>query len=86
MSYIRWPFAMGVGLHIVFLFTRIRLLDIACIGNGCSSLVFADFPVSVIYFAFSDRLLILFSLVVGSVLWGLWGLAIYRLLRYLFHE
>lgn len=86
MSYLRAPFIAGFFLHSVLLFSRIRISDLSCMGRDCGSIVWADLPLSVIYLAFPDGVLILVSLFVGGILWGLWGLAIHRGLRFFFRE
>lgn len=86
MSYLRAPFVAGFLLHIVLVVSRVQFLDLACAGRDCSPLIWADLPLSVIYLAFPDGALIVASLLLGSVLWGLWGLGLHRLLRLIFRE
>jgi len=74
-------FFVGVILHLFFLWTRIKLFplsDFGCI-NDCTSIIVADIPISIVYMAFSDLFLILFSMILGSLLWGLYFFLIYKL-------
>jgi hypothetical protein len=86
MFYRRMSFLVGAFLHLLFLFTRVNILHWRCVAGDCSGLFFADFPVSLIYLAFPDGVLIVFSLLSGTVLWGLYGLAVERILQRLFGE
>ena len=81
MFYFQMPFLAGFFLHLVFVYTRISVLELRCLGGNCNGLIGADFPVSLIYLAFSDGGVILFSVFLGSFLWGLYGLGINYLLR-----
>ncbi|MFN3604836.1 MAG: hypothetical protein ACK4UJ_09010 [Leptonema sp. (in: bacteria)] len=76
-------FFIGVGTHLIFIFTRIRLFSLECIQD-CSSIVIADIPISILYLAFSDSILIIFSAIIGSLLWGFYYWLIYMLLQKIF--
>ena len=86
MFYTRMPFLVGAALHLLFLFTRMSITQWRCVADDCSGLFFADFPISLIYLAFPDGVLIVFSLFFGTLLWGLYGLAVSALLNRLFGE
>lgn len=80
-------FFTGILLHIFLIWTRIKILpfeDFGCINKDCTSLVVADIPISIIYFAFSDPVLIVFSLILGSILWGVYFWLIYKLFQKIF--
>lgn len=81
MFYSRLPFITGAVLHLILVFTRISVFEWRCVGNDCSGLFFADFPISLIYLAFSDGMQIVFSLLFGTLLWGLYGLGVDILLQ-----
>ncbi len=76
-------FFIGVGIHIIFLFTRVQFFPFRCIGE-CTSIIVADIPISIIYLAFSDPLLIIFSLIFGSILWGFYFWLLYIVFQKLF--
>ena len=52
-----------------------------CINDNCNGLVVADLPFSLMYLSFPDWLLILCSLVIGGLLWGVYGFGFYALLK-----
>jgi|YNPMSStandDraft_1061717.scaffolds.fasta_scaffold20484_2 hypothetical protein len=83
----RTAFFIGLILHLFFIWTRIKVFpfkDFGCINKDCTSIVVADIPISIIYLAFSDPILILFSGILGSLLWGLYFFLIYKLFYKLF--
>ena len=81
----RIGFFTGVGIHLIMLFGHIRLLRFECLTPGdCSDIFLYDMPISLFYFAFPDGLLIFFSAILGSALWGFWFWGLLRLLLRLF--
>lgn len=73
----------GIVLHLVMLFTRVNLLQFECLGGDCSGILWFDMPISAVYFAFPDNMVILFSLVLGSAWWGLLGYGLLKLVRFI---
>ncbi|MCE9598652.1 MAG: hypothetical protein K8S54_11845 [Spirochaetia bacterium] len=76
----RIGFFTGAGLHIWFLLQRISWFKCS---PDCGGITVADIPVSILYFAFPDWLLIPLSFILGSALWGLWFFLILKLVRLL---
>ncbi|MBL8020065.1 MAG: hypothetical protein JNM27_10415 [Leptospirales bacterium] len=74
----RIGFFTGALLHIWFVFQRISWLK--CTPD-CGGITVADIPISILYFAFPDWLLIISSLLLGSVLWGFWFFIILKVVR-----
>ncbi len=64
-------FASGAFVHFVMLWTRADFFPPRCHGGSCSEILFFDIPISILYYAFEDSKIILMSLLVGSVLWGI---------------
>ena len=75
-------FIMGVSLHLLMLFKRVKIFRMECVSGDCSDIVTFDIPVSLVYYAFPDTLLILFSAVLGSLLWGVWFWGLLKLVRH----
>lgn len=73
-------FFIGVGIHLILIFTRIEFFPFRCI-NDCTSLLVADIPLSIIYLAFSDPILIIFSAILGSLLWGFYFWLVYLIFQ-----
>lgn len=73
-------FGLGVFVHLVLVWTRAQFSELTCVNNDCSDLILFDMPISVIYFALPAIGQILFSLTIGSVLWGFYFHFIYRIL------
>lgn len=85
----RIAFFTGIFLHLLLIWTRINLFpfkDLGCINKDCTSIVVADIPLSIIYLAFSDPILIIFSLILGSMLWGIYFWLIYKLFYKIFRS
>ncbi len=83
----RKAFFVGIILHLFLIWTRIQIFpfhSFGCIQKDCSSIIIADIPFSIIYLAFSDPVLIVFSLIFGSILWGFYFWLFYRLLNIIF--
>jgi len=78
----RIGFFTGFALHVWFVFWRVKWLQFKC-DPDCGSLGLADMPVSVLYFAFPDGAAIVFSLILGSIVWGFWFYFLLKLVRWL---
>lgn len=73
----------GIVLHIIMLVTRVNLLQMECLGGDCGGILLFDIPISAVYFAFPDNMVILFSLVLGSAWWGILGYGLLKATRLL---
>ena len=71
----------GIFLHLVMLFSRVNWLQLECVNSDCGSILAFDIPISAVYFAFPDNMVILFSLVLGSAWWALLGYGLLKLVR-----
>lgn len=78
-------FATGVVMHFIMLFSRIwgNILSFSC-KESCSDILAFDIPISLFYYAFEDSMIVLFSMVLGSILWGFYFYGIFRLIKYFF--
>ncbi len=80
------PALLGGGiLHLIMLFTQVEWLKFSC-KNACSDILVYDIPASILYFAFPDFLVIIFSLVVGSLQWAVWAWLILKIFRGIFRS
>lgn len=72
----------GIVMHLIMWFTRIDLLSFTCLGE-CNSLMIFDMPISLIYFFVDEKPKIVFSLILGSLQWGIFGWMGIKILKYI---
>ena len=77
-------FWVGFGLHIVYVYSRSRILSMECINPSCTSLYLADVPLSILYLAMPPAIIIVASFALGSILLGLYSMGLMRLLEKIF--
>ena len=73
----------GIVLHLIMLFTRVNFLQMECAGGDCGDILTFDIPLSALYFAFPDGMVIMFSLILGSAWWGILGYGLLKAVRFL---
>ncbi len=79
-----WPgFIPGAVLHVIMILSRINFWRFDC-GGSCDAITYYDIPVSLFYFFFSEPVIIVFSLLLGSILWGFYGFFGLKILRRIF--
>tara|TARA_Y100001937_G_scaffold122491_1_gene183360 strand:- start:52457 stop:52723 length:267 start_codon:yes stop_codon:yes gene_type:complete len=80
-SNFKLAFWIGFALHVLFVYTRTKILDMECMNQSCTPHLLADMPLSILYLAMPDTLVILASFTLGSLLWGLYAMGILKLLE-----
>ena len=77
-------FWIGVILHVLLVYLNTRFLDFECLKPSCTSHIFADMPISILYLAFPEPAIIILSLLIGSALWGIYAIGFMWLLEKIF--
>ncbi|MBI41303.1 MAG: hypothetical protein CMF59_17030 [Leptospiraceae bacterium] len=65
-------FWVGFAIHVIFVWTRTRILDMECINPSCTTHLIADMPLSILYLPMPNVIIIIASFTLGSLLWGLY--------------
>ncbi len=73
----------GIALHMIMLFSRVNPLQMECLGGDCGGILAFDIPFSAVYFSFQDNLVILFSMILGSLWWAALGYGLLKGIRFL---
>lgn len=81
ISNYKLAFWVGFALHIVFIFTRTRILHMECISDSCTPHMLADMPLSILYLPLPQPIIIIASFTLGSILWGLYFMGIMKLME-----
>ncbi|MEQ9365780.1 MAG: hypothetical protein RIF32_16170 [Leptospirales bacterium] len=81
-----WPgFIPGAVVHLIMIFSRINIWDLSCVGT-CDSITYYDIPVSLFYFFLPQWGIILASVFLGSILWGVYGYLGLKIVRRVFQS
>ncbi|MCR9143566.1 MAG: hypothetical protein NXI24_15065 [bacterium] len=76
-------FLPGAVVHMVMLFSNFDIWRWDC-GGPCDAITYYDIPISLFYFFMPDIGIAIFSLSLGSILWGFYGYAALKILRKIF--
>jgi len=80
-------FPTGLLMHTIMLITRVlkggigNLFSLTC-KDQCGDILIFDIPISIFYYAFDDSMIVIFSLLLGSILWGFAFYGILKLVKY----